>query len=288
MNHPTSRPAAYFIDTTVVYYRLHSHSLLREAVRQAVGDRTMKLSVFVRGEYIRGYVIGLIELYFAIKAEASVEDGIQLFNAEMGKSRNLRKVANAFLATCGWLCGFEDWRDVPKALRRLGEFIRNTLSSFDATFFTRIYDPLECEIGVLSFPRETYRENHLLDFYNEYERIRDHPNCNQCRFREEQVRELKAAGIDLFSDQQRQQHKESTGYVGQAGYAAMAVKSTRKGPSCWYCDRLSDTIIALSAPPDTTILTGDRGSFPVLASLLKKPLRLIPSLDELRSKRDGH
>src|SRR5262249_5386480 len=147
-----------------VYYRLHSHSLLREAVRQATGDGTMKLSVFVRGEYIRGYVIGLIELYFAIKAERSVEDGIQLFNAEMGKSRNLRKVANAFQAACGFLCGLDDWLAVPKTLRRFGEYIRNALALFDATFFTRVYDPLECEIGVLSFPRETYREDHLLDF----------------------------------------------------------------------------------------------------------------------------
>lgn len=287
MNPPTSRQPGYFLDTTIVYYRLHSHSLLRAAVGQAASDGTMKLSVFVRGEYIRGYVIGLIELYFAIKAEESVEDGIQFFNAEMGKSRNLRKIANALQATSGWLCGFEDRREVPKTLRRLGEWVRNTLASFDATFFNRVYDPLECEIGVLSFPRETYREDHLLEFYEEYERVREHPNCNQCHFREEQVGALKAAGIDLYSDQQRQQHKDSTGYVGQAGWAEKAAQSKRTEPSCWYCDRLSDTIIALSTPPDTILLTGDASSYPALMSILQKPLRMIPSLNELRRRRDS-
>jgi hypothetical protein len=38
----------------------------------------------VRGEYVRGYVIGLIELFFILKEERSVEDGIHLFTSKMG------------------------------------------------------------------------------------------------------------------------------------------------------------------------------------------------------------
>ena len=64
-----------------------------------------------------------------------------------------------------------------------------------------------------------------------------------------------------------------------------AVRSPKNQPTCWYCDRLGDTIIALSAPDDAIILTGDKQSFPALAAILKKPLVLVPSLKELRSAR---
>ena len=49
----------HYADTTVIYYRLHSHSLLQAAVRDAVGKGTLAVSNFVRGEYIRGFVTGL-------------------------------------------------------------------------------------------------------------------------------------------------------------------------------------------------------------------------------------
>jgi hypothetical protein len=61
-----------------------------------------------------------------------------------------------------------------------------------------------------------------------------------------------------------------------------AVRSKLTDPSCWHCDRLGDTIIALSAPANSTILTGDKQSFPALAKILSKPIELIPSLQELR------
>src|SRR4051812_7149958 len=115
-----SKAPRVFIDTTVVYYRLHSHSLLAEAVQKAVADQEVVVSNFVRGEYIRGYVIGLIDLYSAIKMENNVQDGIHLFNAEM--MNNPRRVKNAFAATLQWL-NMEDAIDVQKTLRRLGEAI---------------------------------------------------------------------------------------------------------------------------------------------------------------------
>jgi hypothetical protein len=90
----------------------------------------------------------------------------------------------------------------------------------------------------------------------------------------------------LYSEAQRRTHAEYEGYVSQAKMMDKAVRSRKTTPSCWYCDRLGDTIIALSAPRGLTILTGDGQSFPALASILGKPLILIPSLSVLRANRD--
>jgi hypothetical protein len=274
----------FFADTTVVYYVLHGHSLQKEAVRDAVRDGMIAVSNFVKGEYIRGYVIGLIDLYSAIKEEQSVEDGIHLFLADMG--HHPRKVANALQSTTTWLCGFEDWPVVDKTLRRLGEYIRGCLSRFDLHFLTRSRDQLNCEIGILSFPQETYDETHLFNFYREFEQVTDGPTCSQCDFRQDQQTRLIAAGIDLYSPAQQVAHAKHEGYVKQAKNIDKAVRSKMTSPSCWYCDRLGDTIIALAAPDEAVILTGDAASFPALAAILgKTPPELIPSLQKLRERR---
>lgn len=250
-----------------------------------MGKGTLAVSNFVRGEYIRGYVIGLMELYFVIKEEQSVENGIHLFNGEMG-TRHPRKVANAFQSATSWLGSLEDAKDVEKTLRRLGEHIRATLILFDMTFIRRARDPLNCAIGVLSFPSVTYQENHLLDFYEEYQRIRDDPDCDQCEFRRKQQAKLSEAGIDLYSQIQQQKYEHCKGYVQQTNWIEKAVRSPKSKPTCWYCDRLGDTIIALSPPDGLTIVSGDSQSFPPLADILGKPLALIPSLNTLKAQRD--
>ena len=272
----------FFADTTVVYYKLHGHSLLKEAVRLAVNKDKLVVSNFVRGEYIRGYITGLIDLYSAIKEENSVGDGIAVFNG--GVDTRPRKIANALQSAATWLSGLEDYTDVYKTLRRLGEHIRFILDSFDMEFSSRTRDPLECDIGVMSFPRESYDEKHIFDFLEEYEKIRAGPSCNQCGFRKDQEAKLSEANIDLYGEEQKKAHSEARGYIKQTKWIEKAIKSPLTQPSCWYCDRLGDTIIALSAPAPTIILTGDKQSFPVLSRILKKPLQLIPSLPELKNQ----
>ena len=198
-----------------------------------------------------------------------------------------RKIANALQSTTDWLAGIEDWQDVKKTQRRLGEYIRSTLMKFDAAFPARTRDPLACEIGVMSFRQETYSEDQILEFYKDLDETRDDPACDQCKFRAEQIAEIRAANIDLYGPAQQTKYKQNEGYVSQTTSIDKAVRSKRTEPSCWYCDRLGDTIIALSAPKGLTILTGDGQSFPALTAILGKPLHLIPSLQKLREQRDA-
>ena len=274
------KTAAFFCDTTVLYFKLHGHSLHKAAVRNAAAAGRLVTSNFVRGEYIRGYVVGLIDLFFAIKEENSVPDGISVFSAEMGNRP--QKLANAFQSTVRWLCDHEDWKNVERTLRRLGDLIRSLLFDLDDEFPTRSRDPLACELGILTFPRSTYDSDHIFDFYEEFMAVLERPTCRQCEFRDEQQKELNAKGVDLHSKQQRSKYSQYEGYVKQAEWVDKAVRSHLQHPSCWYCERLGDTIIALSAPSGMTILTGDKKSFPALADILGKPVEVIPPVQELR------
>jgi hypothetical protein len=202
-----ARSKTFFADTTIVYYRLHGHRLQAQTVRDAIGTDNLQISNFIRGEYIRGFIPGLIDLYSAIKEENSITSGIQVFTSDMGGRP--RRLANAFNAFAAALCDFEDWQDVQRTLRRLGESIRNLLIRFDAAFIDRVRDRLACAFGVMEFPRETYDEQHLFDFYQEMDDNRKDPACDQCQFRRDQIAETTTSGIDLYSPAQRANYRNT-------------------------------------------------------------------------------
>lgn len=283
---PLKKRSRYcFCDTTIIYHRLHGHDLSKDAVRRLADGRALVLSNFTRGEYIRGYIAGLILLFFAIRAEKSVDNGIQVFLAENG--RRPRRIRNALEHATRGFQGQEASEDIEITLRRLGESIRMALFRLDEEFPTRRLDPLACEIGVLGFPSATYSEDDILDFYAQFERITDKPSCKQCDFRAAKQTELSAAAIDLYGPDQQQKYTMHKGYVQQAERLAEAMATKRTAPSCWYCDRLGDSIIALSSPADCSLLTSDKASFPALATILGIELIIVPSLNELLKECDS-
>jgi hypothetical protein len=59
------------------------------------------------------------------------------------------------------------------------------------------------------------------------------------------------------------------------------VNTKGRAPSCGWCERLGDTIIALLAGRGVTLVTADR-SFVPLGELLRRMVLLLPSLAELK------
>jgi hypothetical protein len=269
----------YCVDTTVVYYLLHGPRRQQEAVRACRGQGDLVVTGFVRGEYLRGFIAGLIDLYFTIRAEADVKNGIHLFCATQ---RHPRRIQNAFISIGGFLTGHEDWEDVERTLYRLGEYILHCVQSFDREFSHRLHDPVRCEFGFLDFPEETFRENMLLDFRQELERIRGGPTCDQCLFRANQRQRLQETGTDLCSDAHQQKYARHHGYQTHAKYLQMADRTKKTAPTCWYCERLGDSVIALSVPAEHVLLTGDSQSFPVFAEILRIQLHIVGSEIALR------
>jgi hypothetical protein len=127
------------------------------------GDHPLYLSNFVRGEYIRGYIYGLILLYTAVKEEDSVLDGTHIFLAE--NMHRHRRIQNAFVQTTQWLLKHESSSNVETYLERLAETMRHCLFRLDEEFPQRELDTLACEHGKLDFPKTTLREEHVIEMY---------------------------------------------------------------------------------------------------------------------------
>jgi hypothetical protein len=271
----------YFCDTTILYYKLLGPPIHKaEVAARSVAGRLV-LSGFVIGEFIRGYISGMLQLYMVIKEENDVREGCRVF-ADDAVTLNPRGLRNAFQVIVEFLLRQEDCDTVEKTLRRIADHIRNLLFDLDDEFPTREVDPLRCPIGHLRFPKEELEERHVLDFWESLQAITDQPQCHQCLFRDEQQKELVGHGVDLYSKERREEHRKSKGYVRQAKWMEMAARSKKNGPTCWYCNRLGDSIISLSCPDRAVILTGDRSSFPILAKLLGISVDIIPSEKELK------
>jgi hypothetical protein len=269
-----------YCDTTIIYYELLGHDLQKLAIAEYRKGSELVISNFVRGEFIRGFISSLIEVYFCIKDEKSLHDGFAAYCAT--SSHQPRKIINHVISLSGWLMRQEDQGDLSTSLRRLGEYIKRMIIELDYTFPKRCRDKLCCDFGVMSMPSESFSENQLVDFYEELSAVTESPNCKQCGFREEirsDVRHTK-----LFSDSSAERLSSFQGYIKQVSWMKSALASKMPQPSCNYCQKLGDTIIALSAPKDSYLLTGDANSYPALCEILELPFGIIPSLNKLKKE----
>jgi hypothetical protein len=70
------KSARVFVETSAAIFRLHGSALAKDYVRERLQGKRIATSWFVRMEYMRAFVVGLIELYFVIKGEDSVEEAL--------------------------------------------------------------------------------------------------------------------------------------------------------------------------------------------------------------------
>jgi hypothetical protein len=186
-----------------------------------------------------------------------------------------------------WLVSQEDWQAKEKSLRRLGDQIVRFVCAFDEVFARRAKDHLRCELGRVFFPRRTFREDALLEFYDRFTRIQQSvPSCALCGFKDRQRRSLAAQRIDLYSGQRRQEFRSYKGYVTQAERLESAAQTAETAPRCRWCERLGDSIIALQAPPKAALVTADR-AFEPFGSILGREIRLLPLLAQLKRQSEG-
>jgi len=73
------------------------------------------------------------------------------------------------------------------------------------------------------------------------------------------------------------------GFVRQSEQAEDAANTRGGAPSCGWCERLGDTIIALQVERGVTVVTADRTFLP-LGELLGRTVVLLPSLAEAKRR----
>ncbi len=157
-----------FLETSGVIYHRHGDTRMRAAVLHAVSDGVLEVSNFIRMEYLRGFVVNLIELYFLIRESDSVSDALIDWSQKVRQERKLKVL---LLTMSGWLLGHEDWESQDKSLRRLGEQIVRLVYEFDEIFSGRAKDQLSCRLGRVDFPRRSFNEDTLLRFYERFRQI---------------------------------------------------------------------------------------------------------------------
>jgi hypothetical protein len=273
-----------FLETSGVIYHRHGHSLMEAAVRHAIGDSLPEVSTFIRMEYLRGVVLNLIELYFLIRESDSVSDALIDWAQKVHQERKLKI---ALMTISQWLVEQDDSRNREKSMRRLGELVVRLVYDFDAIFQARSKDRLRCRLGRVRFPRRTFGEDMLLRFYERFKTIQDGtPDCDLCKFKTTQQAALSRKGVDLHGTAQRQNYARNKGYVQQAERIEEALKTQETLPKCRWCERLGDTIIMLQAPAKAILVTADR-AYKAFGDILKREIRLLPSLAELKRELEG-
>jgi hypothetical protein len=208
-----------------------------------------------------------------------VSDALIDWSQKVNQERKLKVV---LMTISPWLVEQEDSRNREKSMRRLGDLIVRLVYYFDDIFTGRSKDRLQCRLGRVRFPRRTFGEDMLLRFYERFRAIQTStPDCLLCRFKMKQQVGLPRRGIDLYSSDQRQKHAKNTGYVQQAERVEEALQTRETLPKCRWCERLGDTIIILQAPSKAILVTADR-AFEAFGEILKREIRLLPSLAQLK------
>lgn len=272
-----------FLETSAVIYHRHGHSLMQDAVQQAIGTGLPEVSNFVRMEYLRGVVLNLIELYFLIEHSDSVRDALIDWSQKVQQDRKLKIV---LMTIDSWLIGHEDGQIKHKSKRRLGDLIVRLVREFDEHFPGRIKDRLACRLGRVKFPRQTFSDDMLLRFYERFKSIQTGvPDCLLCSFKNSQQRTIRSRGIDLHGPVQRQTYGANKGFVKQAERIDDAMATQETLPKCRWCERLGDTIIALHAPEKAILVSADR-AFEAFRQILNREFQLLPSLATLKQQQE--
>jgi predicted nucleic acid-binding protein len=269
------------LDTSAVIYKLHGHTLQKAAVEEAVAGGTVEVPVFVRMEYLRGVVVNLIDLHSLIKESVTVEDALIDWAQLVRQERRLKVV---LLTVSRWLSAQDDSADKDRSLDRLGNYLLNLIWSFDEAFPQPAADPLACVLGRVTIEKQDYADELLLDFYERFRAIRQGvPECNLCGFRKAQRQRLRRRKIDLTGEEARRRHAGNPGFLRQADVLREADATKDRTPSCRWCERLGDSLIALQAGRGVRVVTADR-IFDALGELLGVPVVRLPSLAELKRR----
>jgi len=170
------------------------------------------------------------------------------------------------------------------SLRRLGDLVLRMIRDFDEAYPRPPDDPLGCVLGRLDIPRQGYDDDLLLDFYQRFTAVQEGvPNCRLCDFRKSQRQCLRRREIDLTSPEVRSRLASNPGFVRQSEQAEEAANTKVRAPSCGWCERLGDTIIALQVERGVTVVTADLTFIP-LGELLGRTVVLLPSLAEAKRR----
>ena len=217
-------------------------------VRELLVDGvTSYLSSFVRMEYLRSRVMTLIDLYFVLKDEETVPDGIRAYTQTVAYQN--RRIAIVLDFVINWLLDFSDANDKIKTLRRLGDAIVRMVFDIDDIFEPLRADGLACELGRVAMRRESFNEQMMLNFYSEFRRIQQGvPKCGLCVLKVKHHRSFAMRTAWIYGVKLKGTNISSTRDMWSKPARLERVPRIRdQAPKCSRCKTLGDSIICALA-----------------------------------------
>ena len=264
-----------YLETTILRSRLIGHSSIRHFLAEKLKNQTRITSEFVRMEFNRSFICNLIEFYFNLQNQNSIDDAIRWWN----ENYQTRKIKDINFIVDKLFIGIDDRQDIKRALANLRNEIKKIITLFNCLIHrleknnTRCYFT-EVKLDFESCVTVEELESTLVKFYKAY---RDNyvDKCNIIAFFNESKETLRRI-IEYES-------KES-GFLNQKDKLNEIVHSGKK-LTCKVCCNVGDTIIALECPDYAILLSTDK-AFEDLCKIMGLKYEIIDSLRAIHPSKE--
>lgn len=270
----------HFLDSSVTQPMLFGSEVYREYFKKHFGDERLYISNYVQMEFLRSFVIPLLNFYFTLDLPniRTISDALALWSNSF-KTRELKAIIRLMsIIFRAHVLDFSDPKDKEKALREIGRIIRRCYAKIKRRFHNIGDRGTRCERARIELrQRPGVNDKQVFsDFQGSFlDLTRCQSNCALKRFlceryKSEVERYAKAAGSIRSSGS-----KENVGFV-KISEKLNQVLQKNTNISCKLCEMIGDAVIALEAP-DNMLLEHTDYSFDHLCELINKPHRRHPS-----------
>lgn len=263
-------PKRFFLETSTIRSRLIGHSSIRSSLTEKLRNQTKLTSEFVRMEFNRSLICNLIEFYFNLETQTSIDDAIKWWN-ETFKPRQLKdlnySVDKLFI-------GINDSTNVKLALINLRNEIKKIITLFECLINRFIQNEMQCYFAKVKLDFQSCKgkndiEKKLVDFYKTFKG----KHVDKCRindyFENSKGKITKIFTCDSKNDTFNKQKKRLN-----------EINDGKSKLSCNTCSIIGDTIITLECPDYAILLSVDE-VFKELCDNIGLKYEIIPSLRKI-------
>lgn len=256
----------WFLETSVFINRFLGHNLLKQKIKATIGTESCYTSLFVFYEFKRSVVKTLIELYFQVLEEDQPSDAIAYYKENFSNREN-----KIVIGAISDLISNEDLANNKlKFLINLERLILDILEQMSNSISEFVSNQAKCPLGKVAISSNE-------DFEKFINQIKCKANCNIANFWKNHLGILKM----LTQKENIELHQKNKEFKKFLPLLYEVIKDYKKGQTVKNCLKLGDIIIALEMPKDYIMLTFDR-SFESLCPIMKKTVKRLPSLNELK------
>lgn len=240
-------PKKFYLETSVIRSRLIGHPCISKPLTEKLNNKVKITSKFVKMEFERSLICDLIEFYFVLSRSKKISYAIKFWTEDI-RARKLKNI-NYSIADI-FIGGVAD-EDIDLGLLKLRNQIKNLSICFDSLIDRYEKDNAKCHLGNLQLDFAAHRT--IEDTERALARLLDHYRKNfvkKCN-----IVSLLVESKDLI-DKIIAYGSKKENFKKQQKQLDNILKKERK-LSCFTCNVIGDSIVALECPDYAILLTLD-------------------------------